>query len=58
LLATSLTDPQLAFSLDRSRMKIEHGFRDWKTHLRLKNTLTSTHFPSSTCCVIVVIVLG
>ena len=20
-------------------MKIEHGFRDWKTHLRLRNTL-------------------
>jgi hypothetical protein len=39
LLATSLADPQLAFSLYRSRMKIEHGFRDWKTHLRLKNTL-------------------
>lgn len=39
LLATSLTDPKLAFSLYRSRMKIEHGFRDWKTHLRLKHTL-------------------
>jgi hypothetical protein len=39
LLATSLSDPKLAFSLYRSRMKIEHGFRDWKTHLRLKNTL-------------------
>jgi hypothetical protein len=39
LLATSLDDPKLAFSLYRSRMKIEHGFRDWKTHLRLKNTL-------------------
>jgi hypothetical protein len=39
LLATSLADPKLAFSLYRSRMKIEHGFRDWKTHLRLKHTL-------------------
>ena len=39
LLATSLTDPKLVFSLYGSRMKIEHGFRDWKTHLRLKNTL-------------------
>jgi hypothetical protein len=39
LVATSLTDPKLVFSLYRSRMKIEHGFRDWKTHLRLKNTL-------------------
>jgi hypothetical protein len=39
LLATSLSDPKLVFSLYRSRMKIEHGFRDWKTHLRLKNTL-------------------
>ena len=39
LLATSLADPNLVFSLYRSRMKIEHGFRDWKTHLRLKNTL-------------------
>jgi hypothetical protein len=37
LLATSLTDPKLVFSL--YRMKIEHGFRDWKTHLRLKHTL-------------------
>lgn len=39
LLATSLADPKLAFALYRSRMKIEHGFRDWKTHLRLKHTL-------------------
>jgi Transposase DDE domain len=39
LLATSLSDPKLVFSLYRSRMKIEHGFRDWKTHLRLKHTL-------------------
>jgi hypothetical protein len=39
LLATSLTDPKLVFALYRSRMKIEHGFRDWKTHLRLKHTL-------------------
>jgi hypothetical protein len=39
LLATSLADPKLVFSLYRSRMKIEHGFRDWKSHLRLKHTL-------------------
>lgn len=39
LLATSLADPQQVFALYRSRMKIEHGFRDWKTHLRLKGTL-------------------
>lgn len=39
LLATSLDDPQRALALYRSRMKIEHGFRDWKTHLRLKGTL-------------------
>lgn len=39
LLATSLDDPDLAFKLYRSRMKIEHGFRDWKTHLRLRGTL-------------------
>lgn len=39
LLATSLADPKLVFALYRSRMKIEHGFRDWKTHLRLRNTL-------------------
>jgi hypothetical protein len=39
LLATTLDDPQQAFALYRSRMKIEHGFRDWKIHLRLKGTL-------------------
>jgi hypothetical protein len=39
LLATSLADPKLVFPLYRSRMKIEHGFRDWKTHLRLRHTL-------------------
>ena len=39
LLATSLSDPQQVFALCRSRMKIEHGFRDSKTHLRLKGTL-------------------
>jgi len=39
LLATSLCDPKQALALYRSRMKIEHGFRDWKTHLRLRGTL-------------------
>jgi hypothetical protein len=39
LLATTLTDPQDAFAVYRQRMKIEHGFRDWKHHLRLKDTL-------------------
>jgi Transposase DDE domain len=39
LLATSLSDPKQALALYRSRMKIEHGFRDWKTHLRLRGTL-------------------
>ena len=39
LLATSLSDPKQIFALYRSRMKIEHGFRDWKTHLRLRGTL-------------------
>ncbi len=35
-LATTLTDPNLAYRLYCKRMKIEHGFRDWKHHLRLK----------------------
>jgi hypothetical protein len=39
LLASSLPDPDQVFALYRQRMKIEHGFRDWKTHLRLKGTL-------------------
>ena len=39
LLATSLADPKQAVALYRSRMKIEQGFRDWKTHLRLRGTL-------------------
>lgn len=38
-LATTLTDPEQVFAIYRQRMKIEHGFRDWKTHLRLKGTL-------------------
>lgn len=38
-IATSLGDPKLAERLYRKRMKIEHGFRDWKHHLRLKGTL-------------------
>lgn len=39
LLATSLSDPKQVLKLYRTRMKIEHGFRDWKTHLRLRGTL-------------------
>ena len=35
-LATSLQDPKLTHTLYRKRMKIEHGFRDWKHHLRLR----------------------
>lgn len=38
-LATTLTEPDHVFAIYRQRMKIEHGFRDWKTHLRLKGTL-------------------
>lgn len=38
-LATSLDEAELTQSLYRKRMKIEHGFRDWKHHLRLKGTL-------------------
>jgi hypothetical protein len=33
-LATTLSDPNLVYRLYRKRMKIEHGFRDWKHHLR------------------------
>lgn len=39
LLATTVTDPDETFAIYRQRMKIEHGFRDWKHHLRLKGTL-------------------
>jgi Transposase DDE domain len=39
LLATTLDDPDTVYSLYRQRMKIEHGFRDWKHHIRLKGTL-------------------
>lgn len=38
-IATTLDDPKLVERLYRKRMKIEHGFRDWKHHLRLKGTL-------------------
>jgi hypothetical protein len=38
-IATALSDAKLAERLYRKRMKIEHGFRDWKHHLRLKGTL-------------------
>jgi hypothetical protein len=39
LLASDLDDPHLIARFYRKRMKIEHGFRDWKHHLRLKGTL-------------------
>jgi hypothetical protein len=32
-------DPRLGERLSRKRMKIEHGFRDWQQHLRLKGTV-------------------
>jgi hypothetical protein len=38
-IASDLTDPRLVERLYRKRMKIEHGYRDWKHHLRLKGTL-------------------
>lgn len=38
-IATSLDEAQLAERLYRKRMKIEHSFRDWKHHLKLKGTL-------------------
>jgi hypothetical protein len=37
-IATNLDDPDLAERMYRKRMKIEHGYRDWKHHLRLKGT--------------------
>ena len=39
LLASDLDDPRLIAQFYRKRLKIEHGFRDWKHHLRLKGTL-------------------
>ena len=39
LLASDLDDPRLIAQFYRKRMKIEHGFRDWKHHLRLKGTV-------------------
>jgi hypothetical protein len=39
LLATDVEDPRLVERLYRKRMKIAHGFRDWKHHLRLKGTI-------------------
>ncbi len=39
LLASDRDDPRLIERLYRKRMKIEHGFRDWKHHLRLKGTV-------------------
>lgn len=38
-LATTLSDHRIVFRIYKQRMKIEHGFRDWKHHLRLKGTL-------------------
>ena len=38
-LATNLKDADAIFPLYHQRMKIEHEFRDWKHHLRLRNTL-------------------
>lgn len=38
-IASDLDDPRLVERLYRKRMKIEHGYRDWKHHLRLKGTL-------------------
>ena len=38
-LATNLGDRRIVFRIYKQRMKIEHGFRDWKHHLRLKGTL-------------------
>jgi hypothetical protein len=38
-IASSLDEAQLTERLYRKRMKIEHGFRDWKHHLKLKGTL-------------------
>jgi hypothetical protein len=37
-IATNLDDPILVERMYRKRMKIEHGYRDWKHHLRLKGT--------------------
>lgn len=39
LLASDLDDPRMIAQFYRKRMKIEHGFRDWKHHLRLKGTV-------------------
>lgn len=37
-IASDLEDPKLVERSYRKRMKIEHGYRDWKHHLRLKGT--------------------
>lgn len=39
LIVSDLADPKLVERLYRKRMKIEHGYRDWKHHLRLKGTV-------------------
>lgn len=38
-IASTLSDPRLVETMYRKRMKIEHGYRDWKHHLRLKGTV-------------------
>ena len=38
-LATNLNEADAVFAQYHQRMKIEHQFRDWKHHLRLKGTL-------------------
>jgi hypothetical protein len=56
LLATDLADPRQVERLYRKRMKIEHGFRDWKHHLRLKGTVrlrTAAHLGRLLTAVIV-----
>jgi hypothetical protein len=40
-LATCLSTADAVEDIYRQRMKIEHGFRDWKHHLRLKGTLAA-----------------
>ncbi len=37
-IVSDLEDSALVERLYRKRIKIEHGYRDWKNHLRLKGT--------------------
>lgn len=48
-IVSNIDDPVLVERLYRKRMKIEHGYRDWKHHLRLKGTarVKSAHQLSS-----------